>query len=232
MRQTAKKSGWTLWTQLNSNTMDSEEIKILAIDDNLDNLITIQALTSESFPKAKIILALTGKEGLELAAKEDPDVILLDIVMPVMDGFDVCKRLKADRNIRDIPVVFVTALKGDKETRIKGLDVGADAFLAKPIDESELVAQIRAMVKIKSAAIQKRTETERLSSLVAKKTNEISVSQTATLNLMEDLKKEIEIRRQSEVALTESEARLTRAELASKSGNWELNVDTKMVKAS
>ena len=212
--------------------MDTEKIKILAIDDNLDNLITIQALTSESFPKAKIMLATSGKEGLQLATKEDPDVILLDIVMPEMDGFEVCKRFKADKNLRDIPVVFVTALKGDKDSRIKGLDVGAEAFLAKPIDESELMAQIRAMVKIKAAAIQKRTENERLSILVTEKTNEINISQTATLNLMEDLKKEIDIRRKSEDALRESEARLTRAELASKSGNWELNIDTKIVNAS
>jgi PAS domain S-box-containing protein len=212
--------------------MDKNDIKILAIDDNLDNLITIQALTSESFPNAKVILALTGKEGLQLAAKEDPDVILLDIIMPEMDGFEVCKRLKVDRKLKDIPVVFVTALKGDKESRIKGLDVGAEAFLAKPIDESELVAQIRAMIKIKSAAIQKQTENERLSSLVSEKTNEITVSQTATLNLMEDLKKEIEIRGKSEEALRESEARLIRAELASKSGNWEINIDTKEVRVS
>ena len=130
--------------------MENKKIKILAIDDNQDNLIIIQVLINESFPNVKIFTALTGEQGIELAALKDPDVILLDIIMPVMDGFEVCSRLKSDKNLSDIPVVFVTALKGDKESRIRGLEVGGEAFLAKPIDESELVAQIRAMVKIKT----------------------------------------------------------------------------------
>jgi PAS domain S-box-containing protein len=185
--------------------MDKKEIKILAIDDNLDNLITIQALTSDSFPNANIIIALNGEEGLELAAKENPDVILLDIIMPGMDGFEVCERLKSDSNLCDIPVIFVTALKGDKQSRIRGLEVGGEAFLAKPIDESELVAQLRAMIKIASINIEKRTENVRLSQLVEEKVKELTLSHTATLNLLEDLKEENEARRKSESALRESE---------------------------
>ncbi len=186
--------------------MDNKEIIILAIDDNLDNLITIQALTSEAFPNAKIIMALNGKEGLELAASENPDVILLDIIMPEMDGFEVCQRLKSNQHLCDIPVVFVTALKGDKESRIRGLEVGAEAFLAKPIDESELVAQIRAMVKIRNINIEKQSENERLSIIVEEKTREIKATHIATLNLLEDLQKEIAARRLTEKALSESEA--------------------------
>ncbi|MDR3652983.1 MAG: PAS domain S-box protein [Paludibacter sp.] len=185
--------------------MESKKIKVLAIDDNLDNLITIQALVYESFPNAEIVTALNGKDGLKLAGKEDPDVILLDIVMPEMDGFEVCKLLKEDQYLCDIPVVFVTALKGDKESRIRGLDVGAEAFLAKPIDESELVAQIRAMVKIKAGNIQRRNENEKLAALVAERTHELKRTHTATLNLLEDLKNEIEARKRTEEALRESE---------------------------
>ena len=96
-------------------------IKILAIDNNQDNLISIKALINEAFPEAIVYTALNGKKGLELAAAEDPDVILLDIVMPVMDGFEVCKILKGDKNLSNIPVVFVTAIKGDKESRIRAL---------------------------------------------------------------------------------------------------------------
>ena len=131
--------------------MRNKAINILAIDDNQDNLITIQALTSEAFPNANISMALSGREGLELAIAERPNVILLDIVMPDMDGFEVCRAIKSNPLTSDIPIVFVTALKGDKESRIRGLEAGGDAFLAKPIDESELVAQIRAMVKINNA---------------------------------------------------------------------------------
>lgn len=185
--------------------MESEKIKILAIDDNLDNLITIQALVYESFPNAIVIKSLSGREGLESAAKENPDVILLDIVMPEMDGFEVCLRLKEDKNLCDIPVVFVTALKGDKQSRIKGLEVGGEAFLAKPIDESELVAQIKAMVKIKEANIQKRNENIRLIALVEERTQELNRTHVATLNLLEDLKNENEARKKIEEALRASE---------------------------
>jgi len=148
-------------------------MKILAIDDNQDNLISIKALIKEAFPDARIFTALTGEKGLELTIAEDPDVILLDIVMPGMDGFEVCGRLKADKMLCDIPVVFVTAIKGDKESRIRALECGAEAFLAKPIDEYELTAQIRAMVKIKQANTDKRDETKRLATLVAERTQQL-----------------------------------------------------------
>ena len=138
--------------------MENRRKKILAIDDNQDNLISIQALISEAFPGSEIFTANSGAKGFKLAAETDPDVILLDIVMPEEDGFSVCRRMKADKNLSDIPIVFITALKGDKEDRIKGLEVGAEAFLAKPIDEIELTAQIRAMIKIKTSNLRKRQE--------------------------------------------------------------------------
>ena len=183
-------------------------IKILAIDDNQDNLISIKALISESFPDALVLTSLTGTKGLELAAAEDPDVIFLDIVMPGMDGFEVCKRLKTDKKLRDIPVVFVTALKGDKESRIRALESGAESFLAKPIDESELTAQIRAMVKIKKAKIEKHDEKKRLAAMVEKQTLELKQNHIATLNLLEDLRRENQARKKSEAALRESENNL------------------------
>jgi len=178
--------------------MENKKIKILAIDDNQDNLITIKALIMEAFSEAIVMTALTGEKGFELAATEDPDVILLDIVMPVMDGFEVCKKLKADEKLSNIPVVFVTAIRDDKECRIMALECGAEAFLTKPIDQSELTAQIRAMMKIKSANINKYTEKERLAALVNEQTRELKVAHQATLNLLEDLRKENEVRLKSE----------------------------------
>ena len=106
--------------------MESEWIKVLAIDDNQDNLIILKALIKEAFPYATTLTALTGAKGIELAMTNDPDVILLDVVMPGMDGFKVCRILKADRSLSDIPVVFVTAIKGDKEQRIRALESGAE----------------------------------------------------------------------------------------------------------
>ena len=145
-------------------------LKILAIDDNNDNLISLKAIINDTFPGAVVLTALNGRKGIELAIANNPDVILLDIIMPGMDGFEVCRLLKLDERVNDIPVVFLTALKGDKENRIKALECGADGFLSKPIDETELIAQIRAMIKIKAANEQKRDEKERLERMVEERT--------------------------------------------------------------
>jgi PAS domain S-box-containing protein len=173
--------------------MEIKKIKVLAIDDNPDNLISLNALIKEAFPEATVFTAINGKRGLELSIQEDPDVILLDIVMPEMDGFEVCRKLKADQRLSEIPVVFVTALKGDKESRIKALECGGEAFLAKPVDESELTAQIRAMVKIKAANTDKRNENERLKRLIEERTA--------------SLQKELKERKRTEESLRESEER-------------------------
>ena len=170
--------------------MENKKIRILAIDDNRDNLVTLRALIQDDFPEAAVSTAQSGREGLELAALEDPDIIFLDIIMPAMDGYEVCLMLKADQKLRDIPVVFLTAVKGDKESRIKALESGAEAFLAKPIDEVELTAQIRAMMKIRASNLQKRNEKESLAALVEEKTRELQESNRKTLRLLETVKRE------------------------------------------
>jgi CheY-like chemotaxis protein len=116
---------------------------------------------------------MDGPLGIELARSEDPDAILLDIVMPDMDGYAVCRTLKQDGRLRDIPVVFLTALRTDRDTRIKALEAGAEAFLSKPLDEQELVAQVRAMAKIKAANRMQRMEKEQLAELVLQRTREL-----------------------------------------------------------
>jgi len=187
--------------------MDGRNVKILVIDDIQDNLISMQAVIKESFPSALILTALNGLEGIKLASSEDPDVILLDILMPHMDGFEVCKNLKADKVLGNIPVVFITALKSDKTTRIRALEAGGDAFISKPIDETELTAQIRAMVKIKKATREKRDEKEQLAALVEERTLELKKNYTATVKLLEDLHKENAAREKIEKDLRESETK-------------------------
>ena len=185
--------------------MENSKIKILAVDDNPDNLTSLKALIRDAFPGALVFTALNGKDGIALAQTENPDVILLDIVMPGMDGFDVCRQLKSDKLLGEIPVIFVTAIREDKTSRIRALEAGGEAFLAKPIDETELTAQIRAMVKIKSANSEKHAEKERLSALIEEKTRALLATNMATLNLLEDLHKENEARKKSEEALRKSE---------------------------
>lgn len=152
-------------------------MKILAIDDNRDNLTVLGAVMHDALPDCTLLTAQNGPRGLELALAEDPDVILLDIVMPGMDGYEVCRRLKADDRLRPIPVVFLTALRTDRESRVQALESGAEAFLSKPVDEQELVAEVRAMGKIKAAAIMQRDERVRLRSLVAERTRELQQSE-------------------------------------------------------
>ncbi len=169
--------------------MEHDSIKILAIDDIPDNLISLKALIRDAFPEAVFLTAPNGVEGLRQAAINDPDVILLDIVMPGMDGFDVCKKLKGDKKLCDIPVVFLTAMKGDRENRIKALDAGAEAFLAKPIDETELKAQVSAMLKIRSANLEKRDENYKLAQMVKRRTRELEKELIKQKHTEESLRK-------------------------------------------
>jgi two-component system cell cycle sensor histidine kinase/response regulator CckA len=165
----------------------TDAIKLLAIDDKPDNLTTLSAVVRDVLPQTRVLTATNGPAGIELAAAEDPDVILLDIVMPGMDGFEVCRRLKADERIRDIPVVFLTALKTDTASRVKALEVGGEGFLAKPLETAELTAQIRAMTKVKAANRSRRTEQERLEALVAERTVDLRESESRYHAMFENM---------------------------------------------
>ncbi len=201
---------------------------ILVIDDNPDNLITIKAVITDAFPGVSFLSALSGPEGIAMAMSTIPAVIIVDLLMPVMDGLEVCRRLKADTRVAHIPVMMLTAMKSDHGIRIRALDAGAEAFLSKPIIEPELIAQVRAMIKIGQAARIQRLEKQQLEEMVRERTDalekelqerakaeeelrranrKLKETQMATLNLLEDLKKEAEARERSEVALRESEVR-------------------------
>ena len=150
--------------------METKKIKILAIDDNQDNLIALNALLEEAFPFAELINAQSGKTGIEICHKYNPDLILLDILMPIMDGYEVCRTLKSDDLFKNIPIVMITAAHTDREGRIRAIEAGADGFLTKPLDESEFIAQVRAMLRIKEAEDRKLDEKERLETLVKERT--------------------------------------------------------------
>jgi two-component system cell cycle response regulator len=120
--------------------------RILVVDDVAANIRLLQAkLQAEYYD---VLVANSGPEALALAADRQPDIILLDVMMPGMDGFTVCKRLKHDPDTRHIPVVLVTALH-DRVDRIIGLEAGADEFLTKPIDELTLLARIKSLTRLK-----------------------------------------------------------------------------------
>jgi CheY-like chemotaxis protein len=146
---------------------------VLAIDDKADNLVTLSALLKMTMPDVTVQTAQSGQEGIDKAKAALPDVILLDVVMPGIDGYDVCQRLRADSATRHIPIVLLTALATDAQSRIGGLRAGADAFLAKPIDEGELCAQVNVMLRIRKAENLLLHERDALDALVRDRTAEL-----------------------------------------------------------
>jgi len=151
--------------------------KILIIDDRNDNLISIKALLKSFIPDANVFTALSGQDGINIAENEQPDTILLDIIMPKMDGYETCRKLKEKQSTKHIPVIMLTAIKTDAESRIRGLNLGADAFLSKPVDPAELTAQINVMLRIKKAEDKLRLEKTNLEELVLERTKKLKESE-------------------------------------------------------
>jgi len=119
---------------------------ILVVDDDQQNLELVQAYLEDI--ECQTVAARDGIEALDLVARAKPDLILLDVMMPKMSGFEVCRRLKDDPGTSQIPVIMVTALNefGDIE---RGIDSGTDDFVSKPINKLELLTRIRTMLKLK-----------------------------------------------------------------------------------
>ncbi|MDR0786719.1 MAG: diguanylate cyclase [Gemmatimonadota bacterium] len=123
-----------------------EPQRILVVDDNLDNVEIIEArLTSRGY---LIESAANGEEALRRIHEAPPHLVLLDVMMPLLDGFEVSRRIKRDPSLPFIPVILVTA-RGETEDKVEGLDAGADDYLTKPINFPELEARVRSMLRIK-----------------------------------------------------------------------------------
>lgn len=122
--------------------------RVLVVDDILPNVKLLEAkLASEYY---HVITATSGAEALEKIESDNPDIVLLDVMMPEMDGFEVCKRIKSNPAFAHIPVVMVTALT-DTADRVRGLEAGADDFLSKPINDLALMSRVRSLVRLKMA---------------------------------------------------------------------------------
>jgi len=122
-----------------------KEITILAVDDseiNLDILVGI-------LKRYDVIPALSGKEALEILQEEEVDLILLDIVMPEMDGFEVCRRIKADESTREIPVIFITVKSSEQDIQ-QCFELGIVDYVAKPFNAIELLARVQTHLKLRS----------------------------------------------------------------------------------
>ncbi len=120
--------------------------RVLVVDDILANVKLLEArLQAEYF---EVLTAFSGPEALDVCARERVDVVLLDVMMPGMDGFEACRRLKADPATQDVPVIMVTALDQPSD-RLQGLEAGADDFLTKPVDEIALITRVKNLARLK-----------------------------------------------------------------------------------
>ena len=121
--------------------------RILVVDDEQSNVKLLEAnLLLQGY---EVMTVSNGEEALNKVLETDADLILLDVMMPGIDGFEVTRRLKSDENTRLIPIVLITALK-EREDRIKGIEAGCDDFISKPFDKNELLARVKSLLRIKS----------------------------------------------------------------------------------
>jgi putative two-component system response regulator len=124
----------------------TERPKVLIVDDHPSSRMTAASLLAiEGY---EVLEADSGQAALEQVRMVSPDLILLDVMMPGIDGYEVCRRLKQDEQTRLIPIVFVTALN-DRRARLRGIEAGGDDFLSKPFDQLELSARVRSLVRQK-----------------------------------------------------------------------------------
>ena len=187
-----------------TNTVQRQNNEVLIVDDTPSNIRLLTDILG--IAGYTICTANSGELALRCVKTRIPAIILLDIRMPGMDGFEVCRRLKSEQSTCIIPVIFISALN-DELSILEGFQVGGVDYITKPFRREEVLARVKAHVKLQNAMLELYYQKNKLS-------------------------EEVEERKHTEENLKESEDRLRRAELTSKSGNWELHLDSLMVLSS
>ncbi len=154
---------------------------VLIVDDMPDNLALIAGILNER--GLKVRLATSGKTAIASAQATHPDIILMDVNMPGMDGFEACSILKADADLKPIPVVFLTAQSETKDI-VRAFALGAADFVTKPFRREELIARVEAHLKIRNLQAELEMHNKNLASLVDQKVHEIKESQMATIKVL------------------------------------------------
>lgn len=205
--------------------MNSNKPSILIVDDNFVNLYLIeQYLTNNEY---EIISAMSGNEVFEKTKEKKYDLILLDIMMPDISGFEVCKKLKKDENTKDIPVIFISALF-ETEDKIKAFEVGGVDYITKPIDQGELIVRVKTHITISILRDNLLKTNNNLENVVKERTQEL-------VKVNKLLEKEIKTKEQVIIKLLEqaqrieenqkklflSESRLKQAQSVAGIGMWE-----------
>src|SRR2546423_11700136 len=159
--------------------------RVLVVDDIPSNVKLLEAkLAAEYF---EVITATNGEQALARVASDDPDIVLLDVMMPGMDGFEVCRRIKSSAKTTHIPIVMVTALDQPSD-RVTGLEAGADDFLTKPVDDVSLFARVRSLVRLKMMTdeLRMREETGQSMGLIDPADTLVDSAPTGRILIIED----------------------------------------------
>jgi len=166
--------------------------KVLIVDDELDNIFSLESVLKED--RYEISYTTKSVEATALALEKKPDVILLDIHMPRLNGFDLCKQLKALEETKNIPILFITARYKHTESLVKGLEVGGTDYIVKPFDSNELRARVRVLVRLKEqieqvAELKKKTFSKELClTLKYEMAHALQVIRDAIVDLSEEVK--------------------------------------------
>jgi putative two-component system response regulator len=162
----------------------AEKATVLVVDDTPDNLTLMSSLLKDTY---KVKVAHNGEKALKVARSDaPPDLILLDIMMPGMDGYEVCQHLKSDPTTREIPVIFLTA-KSEVEDEKKGLELGAVDYITKPISPPIVMARVATQLSLKASADFLRDKADYLEIEVGKRTREVMAIQDVTILAMASL---------------------------------------------
>ena len=151
--------------------------KILLVDDLPDTLSLLSRMIRRHLPTVEILTARSGAEGIAVAEVQLPDLILLDAKMPQMDGFETCRRLKQNPRTAIIPVLMVSGVMTESRDRVAGMEVGAEGYLCKPFEPEELVAQLRALLRVKAAEDELRRREQRLELQLESRTRTLQESE-------------------------------------------------------
>jgi putative two-component system response regulator len=164
--------------------LGEERKSILVVDDSPDNLTLMSQLLKDTY---QVKVANSGERALKIArAERPPDLILLDIMMPVMSGYEVCQELKADPATAEIPVIFLTAMTAAEDEK-KGFDLGAVDYITKPVSPPIVLARVRAHLLLKATADFLKDKAAFLESEVARRTREIVAVQEVTIQALASL---------------------------------------------
>ncbi|MBI5416876.1 response regulator [Candidatus Poribacteria bacterium] len=154
-----------------------EKNAILLVDDIHDNLFVLRELINKFLPECEVLTAVNAEEGIKIALNIPLDGAIIDVQMPGMDGIDMCRYLKNNLQTKNIPIILITAHHTTSQIKAKGLSAGADDFLSKPIDNIELVAKIKVMLRIKNAETKLVNLNKHLNDLVKERTLQLIESE-------------------------------------------------------